>query len=413
MRNAWESRPRDSGCKRGSRLCRLVERSTSTDPILSLSAGRDSPVEPQLFLRRIRTFDLCGHPTRFGRSMTPTPHQHRAVASFRLGRIAVKLVGHRILRTPSPPGWQGNNTDFHRYPSAGLSRFRRSNRATANSVVLLDGAGLSDVDNGGCVHGVAWYVRRPGGELLTRLADERPRGLTDILADAIDDVAEAHKESCDLDHPGTPSSTVIIADHRGSVVRYLVLADSVLVVNDRATQHVISDAREQEVGRLHRGRMDALRGGSPAHAEARREYVETLRAYRNRPGGFRVAAANADAASQAITGRVATDKIQSVLLLSDGASRLVDRFGLSTWEEVTRLIADSGVRTLLQRVRDAEHSDPHGRRWPRGKIYDDATLAYCDFPHAQAPRWRGRLASGAGRSSTASDVRVALHVYPT
>jgi hypothetical protein len=63
--------------------------------------------------------------------------------------------------------------------------------------------------------------------------------------------------------------------------------------------------------------------------------------------------------------------------LSDGASRLVDRFGLATWENVMKTLDARGPRELLRQVREAEDSDLDGSRWPRGKAHDDATVAYC------------------------------------
>jgi hypothetical protein len=250
--------------------------------------------------------------------------------------------------------------------------------ATANATVLLDGAGLSDVDDGGCIHGVAWYTRHLGGELLARMLDQPAADLASVLGEAISTVTDSHRTTCDINHPGTPSSTVIMVNSWNDVLHYLVLADSVLVINEHDQRQVICDDREATVGRQHRRDMDAQPGGTTAHRTARRAYVETLRSYRNRPGGFWVAAGTPDAASHAITGQVETETIQSVLLLSDGASRLVDRFKLSTWDETTRLILDSGCEALLRAVRGAEYADPQGQRWPRGKIHDDATVVLCE-----------------------------------
>jgi hypothetical protein len=64
-------------------------------------------------------------------------------------------------------------------------------------------------------------------------------------------------------------------------------------------------------------------------------------------------------------------------LLSDGASRLADRFRVATWAEVFNTLHTSGPAALLRQVREAEDSDPVGERWPRGKLHDDATVAYC------------------------------------
>ncbi|MFE9204091.1 hypothetical protein [Micromonospora sp. NPDC007230] len=64
-------------------------------------------------------------------------------------------------------------------------------------------------------------------------------------------------------------------------------------------------------------------------------------------------------------------------LLSDGASRLADRFDLTDWAGLLEILHDHGPAELIHRVRAAEDSDPHGTRWPRGKTHDDATAAYC------------------------------------
>jgi hypothetical protein len=65
-----------------------------------------------------------------------------------------------------------------------------------------------------------------------------------------------------------------------------------------------------------------------------------------------------------------------VTLLSDGATRLVDSFELADWKETLALLNSSGPDGLIRRVREAEADDPDGRRWPRGKAHDDATVLH-------------------------------------
>lgn len=252
--------------------------------------------------------------------------------------------------------------------------------ATSDAIVLLDGAGTPAGSESGCVHGVAWYARSLGSNLIAGLAqDGKP--LTEILAEGIKAVASLHDFVCDLDHPGSPSATVVMLRRTADTLDYLVLADSVLVLDtlDAAEPLVVCDDREALVGAAHRTSMDALPSGSPEHAAAHRKYVETLREHRNRDGGFWVAAADPLAAEQALTGTVPTSGVRAAALLSDGASRLVDRFHLATWRQALDVLAGSGPAELIRRVREAERSDPDGSRWPRGKTYDDATAALWMF----------------------------------
>ncbi|MCM6774472.1 hypothetical protein NDR87_13960 [Nocardia sp. CDC159] len=131
-------------------------------------------------------------------------------------------------------------------------------------------------------------------------------------------------------------------------------------------------------GARYRGRLDELRCGTAEHARELARYVESMRAHRNQPGaqGFWVASSDPRAAEEAITGWRPLAELDAFAVLSDGAARLVDRFHLATWPQVLQVLANDGPGELISRVRAAEHSDPHGCRWPRGKAHDDATAAY-------------------------------------
>jgi hypothetical protein len=89
-----------------------------------------------------------------------------------------------------------------------------------------------------------------------------------------------------------------------------------------------------------------------------------------------MAAADPQAASQAVTGTLAGRSLQRAVLLSDGASRLVDLFELATWEELLALLDENGPEELLRQVRTAEAVDAEGRQWPRTKRSDNATAVY-------------------------------------
>ncbi|MFC4062271.1 integrase [Planomonospora corallina] len=249
--------------------------------------------------------------------------------------------------------------------------------ATPDAVVLLDGAGEPAGLESGCSHSVAWYSRTLGSALLAELT-QSSAPLTEVLAAGIKQVASLHEGTCNLLHAGSPSATVVMLRRTSEALEWLVLADSVLVLDvGTAEPMVICDDRLDRVAAPHRARLEGLPYGSPEYLQARREYITTLRAYRNRDGGFWVAAVDPLAGEHALTGSVPVDTVRAVAVLSDGASRLVDRFGRSTWRQLLDVLEQGGAAELIRRTRTAERSDPQGERWPRGKIFDDATAVYC------------------------------------
>jgi len=244
--------------------------------------------------------------------------------------------------------------------------------AVPGAVVLLDGAGYVPDSATGCVHGVAWYARTLGGLLAAGACDDRVP-LPDLLSRGIERVSRMHAGTCDLRHPATPSATVIVARQRAGTLDYLVLCDSVLLLLRRAGKpSAITDTQLEET-RTRLRPAAGLPAGTPEYDAAWRAYGRRLEAARNQPGGFWLAAADPGAAAHAVTGSEPLAALSAVVLLSDGASRLADRFQLATWAGIGTILTAEGPAGLIQRVRAAEAADPRGERWPRGKIHDDAT----------------------------------------
>ncbi|MCP2338175.1 protein phosphatase 2C domain-containing protein [Actinomadura rupiterrae] len=228
--------------------------------------------------------------------------------------------------------------------------------AAPGAVVVLDGCGLPLGTELGCVHGTAWYARSLGTRLLARILDglgdtppagppvgppegrHRPgnRPLVARLAGAISDVAASHQATCDLAHPNSPAATVLAARVRGDLLDYLVLADSTLLLDGPDGIQEIT-------------------------------------------GGVAYASADPRIAEYAITGTVPLADLRSVLLLTDGATRLADMFGETDWTGLARIVQKDGPEALVARTREVEATDPHAVRWPRTKPSDDATVALLGF----------------------------------
>ncbi|WP_237105614.1 integrase [Nonomuraea sp. MG754425] len=236
---------------------------------------------------------------------------------------------------------------------------------TPNAVVLTDGAAIPG-SAAICRHDVAWYAHRLGGTLLGLLSLVPDRGLPALLAEAVERVTDAHRDTCDVADPISPCAAVALLRVSGGRVEHLVLGDAALLL-DRADGPplVVTDPREVVISRSYEPALKAAAEGS----EEYRRILRDLRANRNRPGGFWVAKDDPRAADEAISGSRPISEVTGAALLSNGAGRLVDPFALAGWPEVLSVLASSGPAEIIRRVRAAEAR--------HGVAADDATIAYC------------------------------------
>lgn len=221
-------------------------------------------------------------------------------------------------------------------------------------VIVLDGATPVAGLETGCIHDVPWLVRRLGLALAQGLTASGDVSLVDILERAIQRVCDAHADTCDLDDPNSPSSTVALLRVRGGRADYLALADSSVVfrMSDGSILPVTDD------------RLDRLDDYS----------VAGVAAARNTPEGFWVASTKPEAARHAVTGSVdlGSRPVRSVAVLTDGAATLVERHG-RTWGQLFGIL-DLGPEELVRRTRVV---DEGATVEFRGKRHDDATAVLC------------------------------------
>ena len=243
-----------------------------------------------------------------------------------------------------------------------------------NAVVLLDGATavLPGQKSGG------WYASLLAGHLAGRLTGYPTMDLADLLAAAI----QALTRENGLVPGEAPSSTVAIVRWSDETVEGLVLADSPVVAVTGDGPQVLADARLASIPRPATGYRARLRGGGgygEEHVAALRTSAGNVLRLRNTEGGFWVAEADPDAAYHAVRASWPRAEVRQVLLASDGVSCGVDDYGVLDWPAVVELVTAKGAQAVLDAVRAAEESDPHGTRWPRPKPHDDQALAVVDF----------------------------------
>lgn len=243
--------------------------------------------------------------------------------------------------------------------------------AVAGAVVLLDGAGIPGTE-AICRHGTAWHSHTLGATLLERLSLTPGIGLADVLAESIDEVARRHRDTCDVANPMSPQSTVAIVRLGEGRLDHLVLGDCFVVLDLLGSEpQVVTDPREVRVREECTAVLRGLAEGTP---EWEREYAaarDALRARRNRPGGFWLAKDDPAAAAESVVGSVPASAVRGAALLSNGASRVVEPYGLLSWTGVLEVMRRDGPEEVLRLVRWAESGG--------GVEADDATAAHASL----------------------------------
>jgi hypothetical protein len=244
--------------------------------------------------------------------------------------------------------------------------------AVPGAVVLLDGAGIPGTEEI-CRHGVAWYTHRLGGALLGRLSRGDGTGLTAILADAIGEIAAGHRSTCDITNVSSPQATVAVIRSHADRLDYLVLADCFLVLDQVSAGHlVVTDEREVMTRRVCSAPLADVARGTAEYERVWDACLEALQARRNRPGGYWIAKDDPAVAEEAVTGSCSLQELESAVLLSNGAARIVSPYAQTTWPGMLELLRASGPDEVIRRVRRAEGISSK----PNAKAPDDATVAY-------------------------------------
>ncbi|MFG2519431.1 protein phosphatase 2C domain-containing protein [Streptomyces sp. NPDC048527] len=237
------------------------------------------------------------------------------------------------------------------------------------SLVVLDGV-TPPRGGTGCLHSVPWFTARLGGTLGELSVSRRDMTLAAVLAEAIRRTADTHRDTCDLSHPRTPQATVVLARWDAERVEYLVLSDSVLLIEDASGS----------LAALVDDRLDRVPRSSLVSDEVADATV------RNKEGGFFTAAADPSVAARAVTGELPRAQARTLVALTDGATRWAEKFREGDWADLFALVRKEGTEALVARVRALEDADERDRAFlRRSKTHDDATAVYVELWSAARP----------------------------
>lgn len=93
----------------------------------------------------------------------------------------------------------------------------------------------------------------------------------------------------------------------------------------------------------------------------------------NQPGGYSIVAPNYRV-EDLVSDVCLLDRPLELVLLSDGAARLIDKFKYFTEQDAHSKIIKDGAMAYLSKLRQIERQDSECIRWPRLKATDDASI---------------------------------------
>jgi hypothetical protein len=268
--------------------------------------------------------------------------------------------------------------------------------------VVSSGAGTANEDRAGAHGALAWVIdgatdviQSPlAGEISDAhwLAVEIERGLRlddagtiDALCDLparlasglADSFARAQRRA-PIGREEHPSASGVIVRLKGTALEYVSLGDCALIAEDGTGLQTLGVEEDTSGDRWVREVITADRRANPGspQKQLRENLWPKLRAARaamNTPGGYGVFSITPPPAHFIRSGALTLEPGASVLLASDGLTRLVDVFGSYDARKLFNTARAHGLASLVGELRQIETTDSECISFPRAKISDDAT----------------------------------------
>ena len=246
---------------------------------------------------------------------------------------------------------------------------------------VIDGAtDVVDAPLAGEVSDASWFAAGMDAALRA-MAAEAPlalHGLPARLAAGLSKAfasAQRRKPAGSAEHP---SAAGIILQIHGDRLEYVSLGDCALFCHDGTRFHHIGDDAAKAGDRwvAEAIAIDQKQNPGSTIAEARGRLWAKLgsaRARMNMTNGYGIFSLTAPPKALIRTGSLSLTRNSAILLATDGLMRLVDVFARYDAKALFDIAASRGLAFLEAELRALETADAACIRFPRAKIYDDAT----------------------------------------
>ena len=225
----------------------------------------------------------------------------------------------------------------------------------------------------------AWYAERLNAALIRRATApmENMHALPASLAEEIATEFFKHAKRHPREPHEHPSAAAIVIRANDSGLDVLSLGDCALMAetNDGFVHRNVGEASAGDHW-VSTAIADHHKEGATSYAEARAALWPKLRQVRNlmnTEGGYGIFSVIPTPNTYVNVERLNIGTGATILLASDGLTRLVDVFQRYTLRALFEAAGEWGLDALLTELRELEAADPDCRQFPRAKVNDDAT----------------------------------------
>jgi len=246
------------------------------------------------------------------------------------------------------------------------------------AAVVLDGATMLGPSLMPGSSDAAWIAQFGARRLMAHLGEgEGPRK---ALRAALSDTQKsfgALRRAAPEDVWQTPCASMMLAVRNDDGLELLWFGDcAALVQQADAAVTVVGETFDKRAVEAERARrVAAEKGLSPAVGLSRPEFIDALRATRNRinSGSYWLFSPDVRAASHVSRRMMKAQPGSTLLLASDGFLALASDYGAYGADGLMAAAMEKGLDALGQELRAIEAADAGGDKFPRFKKSDDAT----------------------------------------
>ncbi len=232
---------------------------------------------------------------------------------------------------------------------------------------------------------VVWFVNKINEYLLQNL-DQKDLPLTEILTCAIIDIREGIESliSADIDslhYYEQPSTSIIIARNiQDKELEIFSLGDCLAYLRTLNQEILVQNYELRRIEEHFRNKMLLKKEKYPemTHTDFLNEInifdrLKQLRADLTQNNQYHIL--NLDPAMISKGQESFFPSINSVTLMSDGFSRIIDIYHLfENYNDLILNLEEQGVKKIYEKMRDIEHHDLNAQKYPRLFVSDDASL---------------------------------------